>query len=205
MNIIKDFFSGVHITSSDKSKIAEVAARTDGVLALPVSPGLQDILKGLVTIDFGHHMIHAGESFDWFYYGACNNTSKDVRLVVPNVATTKTPHLVWEVMADASAFIYLYEAVTWTAAGVEAATFNKNRNSATASGMKLYITGGTVLTVNSTGTQIAFGWLSAGKITSGSGDRTLDERVLKANTEYLFRVTTGGNANIMIRLHWYED
>jgi hypothetical protein len=203
------FFSGVHVTSSDKSKIAEVAARpVTAVNALPVSIGPGDPISDIpVMIDFDHHQIHEGESFAYLFYGAVNSASKDFRLVVPNVAaTTRTPHLIWEVVADAAALALLYEAPTWTAGGVAAGvTYNKNRNSASAPGTVVYVTGGTALTVNALGTLIDTGMIFSGKFAAGGQDRALMEWVLKSNTEYLFRVTTTGNTNVIVRLHWYED
>lgn len=160
-----------------------------------------------VVLDFDHHQVHEGEAYQYSWYGAVNNTSKDFKLVVPNVtATTRTPHMVMEVISDATALVYLYEGTTFTAEGVEdTAVYNRNRNVLTAAGTKVYVTGGTALTVNALGTKLWTGWLIASARASLATDRSLSEWDLKSNTVYLVRVTTTGNANVLARINWYED
>lgn len=160
-----------------------------------------------VMIDFDHHQVHEGEAFQYSWYGAVNNTSKDFKVVVPNVAaTTRTPHMIMEVVSDATALVYLHEGTTFTAEGVEdSAVYNRNRNIATAAGTKIYVAGGTALTVNALGTKLWTGWLIASTKASLATDRSLSEWDLKGNTVYLARVTTTGAANVLVRLNWYED
>lgn len=177
--------------------------------ALQVQIGPGDVISSLpITMDYPHHQIHEGETWEWFFFGAVNATTKDIRISVANVAaTTRTPHLLPEVVADnTTTQIFFYEGTTWTAAGTDdsARIYNRNRNIGGAPSTKIYVTGATALTVNALGTQLYQGYLFTGKA-SANAERNLAEWVLKTSTEYLFRVTTTGNGNVLIRLHWYED
>ena len=160
-----------------------------------------------VTIDFDHHQLHEGETWQWSWYGAVNTTTKNVKIVVPNVtATLRTPHLLTEIVSDGSALTYLHESATFTAEGTEdTAVFNRNRNVGGAAGAKIYTAGATALTVNSTGTKIWTGMLIAASKASLAADRATSEWDLKSNTVYLLQVVTGQATNVLIRLNWYED
>lgn len=182
--------------------------QVDELGRLHVAIGPYDPISRIpVMMDFAHHQLHEGETYQYAFYGAVNNTSKDFRLLVPNVAaTTRTPHLVLEYISDATSFLYLYEGPTWTSGGTEATTiYNRNRNSTNTPGMKIYAAGGTALTNNTTGTLLYTGWTIASARASVTSDRSLSEWDLKANTEYMVRITTGGQANCLLRMDWYED
>lgn len=180
--------------------------QVDELGRLHVAIGPYDPISRIpVMIDYDHHQIHEGETHQYNWYGNVNSANKDVRLSVPALtATTKTPHLIPEVIADGAALLYLYEGTTWTSGGTAATSYNRNRNSATTPGMALYVAGGTALTPKALGTLIWQSLITTGKA-STSIDRSLSEWDLKASTEYLFRVTTSGNTNVLIRLNWYED
>jgi hypothetical protein len=190
---------------------AAVTARSQtpagNVLQVQIGPG--DVISNLpIVLDFDHHQIHEGEAWEWFNFGALNAATRDVRISVPTLtATTRTPHLIAEVIMDTTtAQIFFYEGTTWTAVGTDdsAKIFNRNRNVGGAPNTKIYISGGTALTPNALGTQFFQGYLFSGKAVSNV-ERALSEWVLKSNTEYLFRVTTTGNGNVLIRLYFYED
>lgn len=181
--------------------------QVDELGRLHVAIGPYDPISRIpVVMDFDHHQLHEGEAHQWNWYGAVNSTSKDVRLSVPELtATTRTPHLVMECIADGTALVYLYEGTTWTSGGSKSTSYNRNRNSSTTPGMAVYVAGGTALTVNVLGTLLWQGWIISSAKSSLSSDRNLAEWDLKTTTEYHFRVTTTGNANVLIRLNWYED
>ena len=182
--------------------------QVDELGRLHVAIGPYDPISRIpVMIDFDHHQIHEGETWQYHWYGAVNNTSKDFKVVVPTAAaTTRTPHLVVEFISDATAFLLLYEGTTFSSAGVEdTAVYNRNRNIGGAPGTKVYVTGGTALTVDALGTEIYRGWTIASARASVSSDRSLSEWDLKSNTTYLVRITTTGQANALLRMNWYED
>lgn len=184
-----------------------VQTPSGNVLQVQIGPG--DIISYLpVVIEYDHHQIHEGEVWQWFNYGALNAGTRDVRISVPTLtATTRTPHFIPEVVSDnTTALVYLYEGTTWTSGGTDdsAKIYNRNRNVGGSPNTKIYISGGTALTPNALGTLIFQAYLFAGKATNNV-ERAAAEWDLASNTEYLLRVTTTGNGNTLIRIHFYED
>ncbi len=200
--VIRDATSGL---------TAGVAARTQtpagNALQVQIGPG--DVISAIpVTLEYAHHQVHEGEVWQWWWFGALNAATKDVRISVPTLtATTRTPHFIPEVIADTTtAQLFFYESTTWTSGGTDDSSRiqNRNRNVGGSPNTKIYVSGGTALTVNALGTQFWQGYLFSGK-SSLTTDRATAEWDLKSNTEYLFRVTTTGNGNCLIRLDFYED
>lgn len=174
--------------------------------AINVQIGPGDVISNLpVVILYDHHQNHEGEAYQWTNKSAVNNTTKHIRLSVPNVtATTRTPHLLIFILADQITDIVLYEGTTWTSGGTQETTYCRNRNNVTiASGMKIYLTGGTALTVNAQGTAITSWYLTPAKVNTTVDDT--NEWILKTNTEYDLAITTSNNTNVLVRLYWYED
>lgn len=178
-------------------------------LLVQIGPG--DVISNLpVVIEYDHHQIHEGETWQYQSFGTLNAATRDIRISVPALtATTRTPHLIPEVICDCtSATLYLYEGTTWTAGGTDdsANIRNRNRNVTVPAvpNTKIYIAGGTALTVNALGTLIWNGYIFTNKAAS-IADRMMAEWDLAASKEYLFRVTTVGNGTCLIRLHFYED
>jgi hypothetical protein len=161
-----------------------------------------------VVIDFPHHQIHEGESHEYWWTGTLNGT-KDFRISVPAFSPTiRAPHMLIEVVSDATTtIISFFEDTTWTAVGTEDPRyFNKNRNfRTTLPATKIYVTGGTALTVNATGTQIHAGYLNTGNKAATNVERGVNEWILRQSTEYLLRVVTSASGYVLVRLHWYED
>ncbi len=189
--------------------IPVVAGANTGVKGLRVFGGPTDPMSDVpVVIEFDHHQVHEGEAWKWNFIGAVNATTKDVRFSVPALtATTRTPHVLMELIADnASATLGLYEGTTWTAAGTDdsARIFNRNRNIAGAPNSKIYVAGVTALTPNALGTLIESGYIFTGK-GAMSIDRGTMEWDLKSNTEYLIRVVTVGSGTVLLRVNFYED
>ena len=179
------------------------------VPVIQVQIGPSDPISNVpVVIDFPHHQIHEGESFEYWWTGTLNGT-KDFRISVPAFSPSiRAPHMIIEVISDATTTkISLYEDTTWTAEGVEDPRyFNKNRNfRTTLPSSKVYVTGGTALTVNAIGTQIHAGYLNTGNKSSTNVERGTNEWVLRQSTEYLLRVVTSASGYVLVRLYWYED
>lgn len=195
---------------TDGANVAAVIAGSNtGVKGLRVYGGPTDPISDIpVMLDYSHHQNHEGESYQWLFFGAVNAGTKDVRISVPNLtATTRTPHVLFEVISDnTTATISLYEGTTWTAAGQDdsANIRNRNRNSANTPGTKIYVSGAPALTPNALGTLLSVSYLFTSKA-SINIDQVLSEWILKTSTEYLFRVVTVGNGTVLIRVHFYED
>lgn len=201
------------LIGADGQSVAAVGARTQtpegNALQVQIGPG--DPISNLpVMVLLEHHQIHEGETWDYVYINTAQTGTKDFRIVVPAVTpTTRTPHVVAEVLCDSTLTrTYWYEGTTWTAGGVDdsANIFNRNRNVAGSPGTKIYIAGGTALTVNTLGTLFTQGILFAGKNAAAVAEsRSATEWDLKASTEYLFRVTVAASSNLSVRFSFYED
>lgn len=180
--------------------------QVDELGRLHVAIGPYDPISRIpVVVDFAHHQIHEGEAYtcSLLVSALANNASKDIRMTVGSATpTTRTPHLVAQVVADGAAEVYLYEGGTVTG-GTALPAYNHNRNSTNVPGMVVAENP----TVSALGSAIWVGLLTGSKQSSGSSDRALDEWDLKASTTYLLRVTSTAAAGIkaVVRMNWYED
>jgi hypothetical protein len=172
----------------------------DGLLE-PV--GVDQSTNSLYTIDHAHHEIHEG---DHFFYTDCltlaSAGAQDYLITTPN--TTKWTHLSFSAHGSAITEIKFFEASDKS--GTTAQTIvNNNRNSTKASANTLHkgTSGGTT-----DGTQI---WCSKGGSATGASSREGissgqdTEIILKQNTKYILRITSGTNDNLVnLALAWYE-
>lgn len=192
-----------------------VAARPiSGQNTIPVSTGHSDSIGDIpVVMDYGHHQIHEGEKWHWdiLISNLASGSSYDIVFTVPNItitsnAVTQCPHLEYDINANDLCSFFLYEGPTVTAAtGTARTPINFERNGT-------YTPLLTILdapTVTATGTQIDAEYFLAAatnqnKPTSRGGSPA--EFVLKNNTKYLFRATSGATGcDIHIDFVWYED
>jgi hypothetical protein len=188
--------------------LALIEGQNTGVPGLRVYGGPTDPISDIpVTIDYDHHQVHEGEShvFSYLISSLNSGVSQDFRLNVPTglTPTTRTPHVVFEVISTAETEIYLYEGMTFTAGngGTLQTSYNRNRNSATVPGMKVYLTP----TPATTGDLIHIGLTGSGKAAGVEG-RSLTEWDFKPNTDYLKRITSrAAGDKIVVRVIWYED
>lgn len=175
--------------------------------------GPTDLISNLpVFVDYDHHQLHEGEIFRWSVYVSSlgNGSSKDIRLTVPNITIPAgqspvglCPHFRFEVVASDSATAQFYEGVTFSGNGNTRTPVPMERNGTYTP--KLAI--GEDPTVDVLGTTLIWqGLLTGTKSSAGGTDHSVTEFILKNNTSYLFRVTSGGAGNkVLIRFVWYED
>lgn len=159
----------------------------------------------LVGLDFDHHQVHEGESFQWTYGPAAlaNGASLDYRIVVGAVtATTRTPHLVIDIDSTVETWVYLYENPTTSSDGTAKVPLNRNRGSTATPNATFF----EAPTVTGVGTLLTAYISGAGKSGGGAEPRGISEWVLKPSTVYLVRATakTTGD-NVAIRYQFYED
>lgn len=153
----------------------------------------------LVVIDVPHWHLHNGRVF------CCSgqttlgsNASFDVLLITPNSGARV--HLEPFVRASVEANFSLFEGVAVSANGTPATALNRDRNSTRTSALQLF----TGPTVTNTGTLLRNPHFGSGQ-TRGGEDRSVLEWILRANTRYLFRITSEATANdIFWTLDWYE-
>ena len=170
--------------------------------------------NALTTIDNAHRRVHLGQSF----FGG--HMWGDVSRIVDNgnadllLRIGGTPmHVISHVAADGTCEVRYYEGVTVSADGTVAISANKNRlSSKTPDGGALYYGP----TVTDTGTELPPVLLPGGYSTGGGGGNVPaggfngsydSEVIMKANTDYLIRVTNRSNqaAAISINVSGYGD
>jgi hypothetical protein len=178
-----------------------------GVKGLRVYGGPTDPISDIpVVIQYDHHQLHEGESHEYNYLVTSLglNANQDFRLNVPAglAPTTRTPHILFEIISTAEAELYFYEDMTFTTGngGTLQTSYNRNRNSGNIPATKIYLSP----TPATTGTNIWIGLVGAGR--SAGGERANSEWDLKPSADYLFRVTSRAASNkVLVRMEYYED
>lgn len=164
----------------------------------------QDALSGaIVSVPFEHHELHDGSFF--FLEGfATVGTAANNDFIVTTPNTTTWAHMRFALEATDQTEFYVYEGNILGTGGTAVTPVNSNRNSS----------GTSVLTikqnqvVGTLGTKLAsqsFGASSNPAKSIGGGLGREDEIILKQNTNYLFRITSRADGNIVsYRGMWYE-
>ena len=210
------YTDGLPVSLSDPATGAEASigpreqTPTGNAIQVQIGPG--DVISNLpVVIEYDHHQIHEGESFEYFWYSAALNGTRNFRFSVPNVpATTRTPHMIAEVVSDSSLTnLYWYEGVTWTTGGnndsANIQNRNRNQQGITTATMVVYTSGTLALNPTTVGTNFWQGVLFVNKNSASVESRGLSEWDLKASTEYMFRIITADSSHVLARFYWYED
>lgn len=167
------------------------------------TPRIDVATHSIQIIDFAHHEIHDGSHFMFTDSLELDATAtQDYLITTPN--TTKWSHLSFSFDGTAITTLEVYEGSDKT--GTTSQTiFNNNRNSATASGNTLHkgTSGGTT-----DGTKIwshKSGTATGAASTTGASSSQDSEIILKQNTKYIFRLTSGTTDNLVnIAFNWYE-
>ena len=206
---IRDALTGLTATVS-----ARVQTPTGNVLQVQGGPG--DIISNIpINMPYDHHQVHEGETWHWDIYIANlgSGSNYDIVFTVPVITpvgaesiVVRCPHFRYGVTVNDLCNVFLYEAPTVTAAtGTARTPINFERNGTYT--VKLAILDAP--TVTAVGTLIdAEYFITAGVgVTAGGGDgSSVNEFVLKSNTKYLFRITSGAaGCDIHADFHWYED
>jgi len=154
------------------------------------------------TIDYAHHEVHAGSHF--MYTDAVTlaaSATQDYLITTPN--TTKWAHMTFHLDGSAITQWQLYEGADRS--GTTPQTIgNNNRNSATTATTTIHkgTSGGTTDGVQA---YIYKGGAATKQAQTGTEAGNTEEIILKQNTKYILRVTSGTNDNLTnVRLEWYE-
>lgn len=156
-----------------------------------------------ILIDYAHHEIHDGCFFMYHDVITLANTNSQDYLITTGPESEMT-HLGHSIEATGPITVEVYEATDKNAAGANELTYNRNRTSPKnpqtiiAKG----VAGGTT-----DGTRIVWfrGGISNNKTTNGTIAGTQNEKILKPNTKYIYRITSGMDDNIIsIAIDWYE-
>jgi len=155
--------------------------------------------KYLVSIDSDHHHIH--EAVHYFYSDCVTlglAGTQDYMLTVPDDATNRK-HVTFSVVGSGALTLALLEGGDRVGTTLQT-TYNNDRDSENVATMLLHkdTSGGTV-----DGTDIHPDCGGANK-QEGVSERN-NEIILKTNTKYIIRVTSGVASNVIsVHLDWYE-
>lgn len=159
--------------------------------------------KAIVVSQIEHKEIHEGNSFsyrDVITLGAAG--VQDYLITTPN--TTTWAHFGYEFEGQSEVLLDFYEGTDKSGVALQSNVFDRNRNTHNAATTTIHkgTSGGTV-----DGTLI-LSRVSGSATGAGKGGAQVgegQERVLKQNTKYIFRLTSAGASNkISLRLSWYE-
>jgi hypothetical protein len=206
-----------HIAIDDAAGLPLVETRYNtGVRALTVAIGPTDPISDIpVTIPYDHHQIHEGEMWHWDVYilNLASAANYDIVFTVPVITrpagepvVVRAPHFRYDIKVNDLANFFLYEGPTVTAAtGTARTPINYERNGTYTPQMAIL----DAPTVTAPGTQIDAGYFLTSSTTQSKASAeggTVHEFVLKDNTKYLFRLTSGANGlDAHIDFVWYED
>lgn len=153
----------------------------------------------MTIIPYEHHEIHEGSHFFVAGYTtlALNAT---IEFVVTVPDATKWPHMKFVWGSSNILTVEMFEGPTTVVGGTPVTPENSNRNSLTASGLTI------VSDPASIGTDGALIWSASwGSKQSGGMAGRDDEIILKQDTAYLWRATSGANSNVVTYEGlWYE-
>lgn len=186
------------VSSSGVVAMVEPRKQTPTGDALNVQIGPSDPIGNIpVVMEFEHHQVHEGETHCAEYYTASVNTIQ-FAVVVP---ASVYPHMVIAAsIIGGGGLIQVYEGSTYTG-GAELVSKNRNRNSLTVPGTKVY-SGIT----SSDGTLLPDSQLFSAAEKVGSSSRAATEYVLKTGTTYRVDFTElTAASNLLIHFNWYED
>jgi hypothetical protein len=163
---------------------------------------LDRITRALNVIDYAHHEIHAGSHFlytDAITLGAA--ATQDYLITVPD--TTKWPHIIFILDGSAITQFDLYEDTDKNGTTLQTVG-NSNRNSANVAGVTVHkgteggSTDGTLIHTYKGGS-------ATNQARGNAGTRNDEELILKQNTKYILRATSGTAGNLVnVNLSWYE-
>ena len=160
-----------------------------------------DTSQTMITQTSSHHEIHKGYHYtvdDKVTLGS--NGQRNLLIVTPPCINVTYDHMVFSI--SSSGIITtgaLYENVTYSVIGTVTPIHNRNRPLNYVSLSNVYI----IPTITSTGEELSnYHW---GSRHIGGSVRDSEEFILKCDTNYLIRVISDENENLVtIKLDWYE-
>lgn len=163
---------------------------------------VDDYTNSLVSIEVSHAKIHAGTHYQYTDFNTIASAgTQDYMLTT---GASKPPHLTFSVQGTLLTTVTLYEAGDRNGTTTQT-VYNNNRLSTNTSTTTLHkgtsggATDGTAIFTIQGGT-------ATGAFAQNSFTRSENEYVLKLNTKYILRVTSGANGNVVsVILNWYEN
>ena len=201
----------VYIDPSNVLKTTKIYADVATTKSLAVSSSIDDLITSddstntIKTITYEHHEIHEGDHYFVEDYTTLDeNEYIDFCVTTPD--TAEWTHMLFNINGQSLVNVNVYEGTTVSAAGTPVSAINSNRNSDNTTSLTIASDCG----FSDIGTKI-LGYSSG---VAGANPRKgqtpgllgrSNEIVLKQNTTYIFRITSGADNNI-ISYHgnWYE-
>lgn len=163
---------------------------------------LDRITRALNVIDYAHHEIHAGSHFLYTDAISLNAAgSQDYLITVPD--TAKWPHMIFILEGSAITQFDLYEGTDKNGTTLQTVG-NSNRNSDNVAGVTVHkgVSGGSI---DGTLIHTYKGGAATNQARASGSTRNDEEIILRQNTKYILRVTSGTNSNLInVNLSWYE-
>ena len=157
---------------------------------------------GILTIEYDHHEIHAGSHF-MFTDSVELDAAAIQNYLITTPDTTKWCHFTFSATGSAITHVEFFKDTDRIGTTLQE-VFNNNQNSDTVAGLTVHkgVSGGTT-----DGTRIYT--LKSGAAAGASRTPVAfnrgNEIVLKQNTKYIMRVTSGTNDNLTnVEFEWYE-
>ena len=154
------------------------------------------------SIDYAHHEVHSGSHFMYSDSVELDSAGvQDYLITTPN--TTKWVHVIVHVDGSAITQFQVYEATDKSGTTLQT-VYNNNRNSATLPTVTVH-----KATSGGTTDGVLLSQYKGGSATNqskaGTSTGNNEEMILKQNTKYIIRITSGTNDNLTnLRLEWYE-
>lgn len=160
--------------------------------------------RALQTIDYAHHEIHAGSHYYRTFSATVASGAVQYYLLDIASAGLKYPHMSFEFNGTAITKFEIFEDSTKSGDGDKILPLNNDRNSTNTSIIELYDAigeegdEGTLIWEHSAGT-------ATQQSRSAASSEQATELVLKNNTKYLIKITSGTDGNLVnVTLEWYE-
>ncbi len=167
-----------------------------------------------VSITATHSRVHDGKSFGISILDATMSTNDVLTIGLKTPSDLIKLHLVHHASTSGAGKFEILEGSTLTAgSGSALPIYNKDRNSSNASKVKDISTIPPTVnsatlwpTIGAVGTIIFSTLIGAGTNKSSGESRGILERILKADTQYVFRLTALANSNRgTLAIDWYEE
>ncbi len=166
-------------------------------------PNVDLTTNALMTVDFQHHEVHAGDHYFTSIYDSDVDTAapKYIRITTAN---SRWSHLLVMYSSTGAGIWEFFENPTLNAAGTSVTIFNNNRNSSNTPHSTVFkdtttTSDGTLLWTDRTGADGIGGTRS-----TGGGSRDM-EIILKQNEDYILKFTPDSNdAKMIVNFSWYE-
>lgn len=156
----------------------------------------------LQVLDYSHHEIHAGSHYFVTDYQTIGSASS-VDWLITTPDTTSWAHLTFEVQGSAVTTTVLYEGTDRTGS-TGLSEINNDRNSVNVAAVTVHrgVAGGTT---DGTAIWQQSGGSATAQFRGGTTTGEASEIILKQNTKYILRVTSGTAGNICsVKIRWYE-